>query len=164
MRHSKPINSFCEEDEHFFATYEAERVSAEGPLTREFDTVEAQPPSAEQLAHFTRFRRPVAWVVAAMGSLSLVALGQGFQQNSRRAVVGHVGSATATPAAMRTLEAPWSWPEFAESEGVIALVLQPTRPSGSISKLPLLDDAATPASLVNDFTSELLSMCRDAPT
>jgi len=150
------------EDEHFFGSYEAERVSAEGSLTLGFDTVEAQPPTAEQIAHFTRFRRPVAWVIAAMGSLSLVALGPGIQQNSRREVVAQIGAAAAIPAAERPSEELWSWTEFAES--AIALVLEPPRPSASVGRLPSLDDAATQASLVNDFTSSLLSMCRAAPT
>lgn len=186
MQHPKLTDAFCAEDEHFFGSYEAERVDAGGSLTLEFDGSEPQPPSAEQVAHFTRFRRPVAWVMAAMGSLSLVALGQhGFQQNSRREVVAHIGSATATrsPAAAenfapasavpsgsilvgaeeRTSDASWSWTELAES--AMALVLEPTRSRSSDSELTPLADSATPAmqaSLVNDFTSELLSMCRDA--
>jgi|GEM_PF-3076853 len=162
VQHSKRIDSFCVEDERFFGSYEAEQVSAEGSLTLEWDTVEAQPPTAQQLAHFTRFRRPVAWVIAIMGSLSLVALGQSVQQNSRREFVAHIGSATAIPAAARISEVPWSWTEFAESE--IAAVLEPTRPSTPGNKLPSLDSAAKQASLVNDFTSALLSMCRDART
>jgi hypothetical protein len=163
VRHSKRTDSFCEEDEHFFGSYEANLVNAEESPRLEFDTVEARPPSAEQLAHFTRFRKPVAWVVAAMGSLSLVALVRGFQQNSRGEVVTHTISRTAISAATRTAAAPWSSSEFAEGESPLALVLQPTRSSTSNSELPLLDHPATQASLVNDFTSALLSMCRAAP-
>jgi hypothetical protein len=162
VQHSKRIDSFCVEDEHFFGSYEAEPASAEGSLTLEFDTLAARAPTAEQLAHFTRFRKPVACIIAAMGSLSLVALGQSLQQNSRREVVAHIGSATALPAAERSSQAPWSSTEFAES--AIFLGLEPTRPSTSGSRLSSLDEAATQASLVNDFTSALLAMCRDVPT
>jgi hypothetical protein len=186
VQHSKLIDSFSTDDEHFFGSYDAERVNAGGSLALEFDTVDAAPPTTEQLAHLTRFRRPVAWVVAAMGSLSLVTLGQhGFRQNSssRREVVAHLGSPTAirTSAATRNFaavsalpsrsalmssaeqasDAAWSWTELAGS--AIALVLEPTQPSTSASKLPSLTaDSALQATLVNDFTSELLSMCRDA--
>ena len=163
MRHSKRNDSFCEQEEHFFGSYLAEQVSAEGSLTLESDTVEARAPSAQQLAHFTRFRRPVAWVIAAMGSLSLVALGRSLQQNSRGEVVALMGSSPAIPAATRISEAPESWSGFAESESASALMLQPTPPSASNSKPYLLNDAATQAYLVTDFTSALLSMCRDAP-
>lgn len=188
MQHSKLIDSFSTEDEHFFRSYEAEPVDAEGPLTLEFDPVGAQRSTTERLAHLTRFRRPVAWVTAAMGLLSLVALGQrGLQQNSRREVASHVGSASALPtstaamnfasvsavparsvfasAAEPTSEAPWSWTELAER--ALALVLEPTRPRTSGSELPWLATQATQAtqaSLVNDFTSDLLSMCRDVPS
>jgi hypothetical protein len=172
------------EDEHFFGSYEGGPVHAEESLAPEFDSVEAQPPSAEQVAHFTRFRKPVAWIMAAMGSLSLVALGQHvFQQNSRRDLVAHVGSTTAirTAAAAKSFasasampgrsvlvsaverpsEAPGSWTELAES--ALAFVLEPARPSTSGSKLHSLAAApAMQANLVNDFTSELLSICRDA--
>jgi len=184
VQHSIRIDSFCEEDELFFRSCEAEQVGSEGSVTLEFDAIEAHPTTAEQLAHFTRFRRPVAWILAAMGSLSLVALGQhGFQQISR-GEVAHIGSTTAirTSAAAkniasasavpgssvllsaveRTSEAPWSWTELAES--AIALVLEPTRPRTSGSKLSLQADSATQASLVNDFTSALLSICRNAPS
>ena len=159
MQHSKRIDSFCAEDEHFFGSYDADQVSAEESLS--LDTLGAQPPSTEQLAHFTRFRKPVAWVIAALGSLSLVALGHGMQRNSRREVAAHVGSTSAIPTAERASAVPWSWTEFAE--GALALVLEPTRPSTSGSKLGSRDDAAKQASLVNDFTSDLLSMCRDVP-
>ncbi|HEY0469950.1 MAG TPA: hypothetical protein VGC79_37445 [Polyangiaceae bacterium] len=184
MQHSIRIDSFGVEDELFFESYEAERVNGRGPLPFEFDAVEAQPPTAEQLAHFTRFRRPVAWVMAAMGLLSLVALGQhASQQNSRREVVAHVGSAPAVTsaaaknlaavsavpgssvlasAAEQTSEAPWSWTALAES--VIALVVEPTPPSTSGGKLCLLADSPMRASLVSDFTSALLSMCLNAPS
>ncbi|HEX2672857.1 MAG TPA: hypothetical protein VHM25_18360, partial [Polyangiaceae bacterium] len=106
VQHPKPIDSFCMEEEHFFGSYQAERVNAEASLTLELDTVEAQPPSAEQVAHFSRFRKPVTWVMAAMGSLSLVALGlRGFQQHSGREVVAHVGTASAS----RTSAATWNF-------------------------------------------------------
>ncbi|HKO47320.1 MAG TPA: hypothetical protein VJV79_06335 [Polyangiaceae bacterium] len=184
MKHSIRLDSFCVEDELFFRSYEAEPVDARGSQPLEFDALEAQPPTAEQLAHFTRFRRPVAWVVAAMGSLSLLALGlQGSQQNSRSVAVAHMGSATAVldssaakhlatvsalpgrsafaSAAERPSEAAWSWTELAES--ALALVLEPTPPSISGGKQSSQAEPATQATLVNDFTSSLLSMCRNAP-
>src|SRR5439155_12473501 len=162
------IDSFCVEDEHFFGSYEAEQVDGRESLALEFDAVEAQPATAEQLAYFTRFRRPVAWVMAAMRSLSLVGLAQhAAQQNSRREVVAHIGSATAVltsaaakglaavsaqpgraafaSAAERTSEAPWSWTELAES--AMALVVEPTPPSTSGDELCLLTDSTTQASL-----------------
>lgn len=188
VQHSERIDSFHAEEEHFFGSYEAERVNAERSTTLELDSAEARPPSAEDLARFNRFRRPVAWVMAAMGSLSLVALGQhGFQQPSRGEVVAHIGSATAiaTPAAANnpgaaagagrksawasaaepTTQVPWSWTELAES--ALAVVLEPA-PSATLARtLPSPAESATwamQASLVNDFTSELLSMCREAPS
>ena len=182
MQHWQGIDSFCKEEEHFFGSYEAEGVNAERSPTLELDSVEAQRPTAEQLAHFTRFRRPVAWVMAAMGSLSLAALGQhAFQHDSRRELVAHARSATAVPtsasardlarvsalprgavfagAAQQTAEAPGSWIELAEN--AIALVFESTPASPSSSKLPSLTDSAPSPRLVNDFTSALLAMCRD---
>jgi hypothetical protein len=178
------IDSFCAEDELFFGTYKAEQANGGGSLPLEVDAAEAELPTAEQLAHFTRFRRPVAWVIAAMGSLSLVALGQHASQQSSRRVFAQTGSATAVltsaaaknlaavpaaagrlvfaSAAERTSEAPWSWIELDES--VIALAVEPTPPSTSGGTLSLLVDSPTQASLVNDFTSALLSMCRNAPS
>ena len=185
MQHSIRTDSFCVEDELFFASYETQQVDAGRSMSLAFDAVEAQPPTAEQRAHFTRFRRPVAWVIAAMASLSLVALTQrGLQQNSRREVVAHVSSApngltaaanklspvSAVPsisahaiAAEPTSEAaPWSWTGLDES--ALALVLEPTPPDAPAGKLSSLVDSATQASLVNDYTSALLSMCRNAPS
>ena len=188
MQRSKLTDSFSIEDEHFFRSYEAEPVNTEGLLTLEFEAVDDRPPTLEQLAHLTRFRRPVAWIMAAMGSLSLLALGQhGVRQNSRREVVAHIASATAirtsvaaesfasvsampgssifVRAAERTSETPWSWTELAES--AIALVLEPQRPDTSGSKLPSRADSARSAmqaSLVNDYASELLAICRAAPS
>ena len=183
VQHSTRIDSFSEEDERFFGSYEAEQVNARGSLTLELDAGEAPPQTAEQLIHFTRFRRPVAWAMAAMGAFSLVALGQhGLHQSSRREVVAHIGSAPVVlasaaaesfaavsvvpsravlaSAAERTSEAPSSRTELAES--AIALVLEPTSHT-SRGQLSLLADPATEASLVNDFTSALLSICRNAP-
>src|SRR6187402_2460591 len=101
VQHSIRIDSFCTEDELFFESHEAKPVAFEGAPTLEIDTVETQPATAEQLAHLTRFRRPVAWIVGAMGALSLLALGQhGYQQIARREVGAHIGSSTGTsPAA-----------------------------------------------------------------
>ena len=190
MQHAKLTESFSMEDEHFFGSYEAEAGYAEGALAPAFDGVESAPPSAEQVAHLNRFRRPIAWVMAAMGSLSLVALGQHvYRQNSRREVVAQVGPASTLPisaaakhhaslsavpsrsvfasAAERTSEASWSWTDLAEN--ALALVLEPTGLRASAGELPSLADSATSttpalqAKLVNDFTSELLSMCRDVP-
>jgi hypothetical protein len=183
VQHS-PIDSFSAEDELFFGSYEAEQVNARGSLTLEFDALEVSPQTAEQLTHITRFRRPVAWVMAAMGSLSLVALGQhGFRHDSRREVVAQIGSAPAVltsaaaknlaavsalpgrsvlaSAAEQTSEAPSSWTELVES--AIALALEPTPPRTSRGKLSSLANSATQASSVNDFTSALLSMCRTRP-
>ena len=185
MQHSIPLDSFCAEDELFFGSYEAEPVNGTGALTPELNDVEARLPTAAQLAHFSRFRRPVAWVVAAMSSLSLVALAvHGSRQSSRRELAAQVGSASAvvTPAAANHLAAlsalpgrsvfaraaeqtsdlPWSWSELAES--ALALVVEPTPPSASAGKQSLLAASATQASQVNDFTSALLSMCRNAPS
>ncbi len=56
-----------------------------------------------------------------------------------------------------------AWSELAES--AIALVHEPTRPRTSGGRLPPPADSPTSAmqaSVVNDFTSELLSMSRDA--
>ena len=189
MQHSKLVDSFSNQDEHFFGSYEAERVSAEGSLTIEFDSLEPNPPSPEQAAHFDRFRRPVAGILAAMGALSLVALGQhGFQRNSRGNVVGHVASTTAAipataeaeafssasavagrtipaSAVERTSEGSSSWTELTES--AVAFVFdEPTKSRASGSQQPSLADStnlAMQASSVNEFTSELLSMCRCAP-
>jgi hypothetical protein len=185
VQHSIRVDSFCAEDELFFGSYQAEPVKGEGSLTLEFDALEVQPPNAEQLAHFTRFRKPVAWVIAAMGLLSLAALGQhGVQQSSQREVVAYSGSASAVvapvaaenlatlsalrggsvfaSAAEQTSEAPWSWSELIES--TIALVVEPTPPSTSGVTLSSLADSGTQASQVNDFTSALLAMCRNAPS
>lgn len=162
MQHSKRIESFGIEDERFFGSYEAERISAEVALTLEFDPVEAPTPTSEQRAHLTRFRKPVAWVMVAMSSLSLLALGQGLQKHSRPEFATHSASVKAVPAAERPSEAPWSWTEFAESAS--AVLLDPFRPSTSGSKPRSLGDTAEQASLVEDFTSELMSVCRDAHT
>jgi len=185
VQHSIRIDSFCVEDELFFASYETEQVNAGRSMTLAFDAVEAQPPTAEQRAHFTRFHRPVAWVITAMASLSLVALVQrGLQQNSRREVLAHVGPApkvqtaaaakklaavSAVPsrpahaiAAEQTSESPWSWIGLHES--VLALVREPAPPDTSAGKLSSLADSVMQASLVNDYTSALLSMCRNAPS
>jgi hypothetical protein len=162
VQHSKRMDSFCEEDEHFFDSYEAERVSGEAFLTFEFDTAEARPPTTDQLAHFTRFRRPVAWLIAAMGSLSLVALGHSLQRSPRHEPVVHSSSARAIRATARTSETPWSWTELTDS--ALALVLESTQPGTSGNCQPSPDYAAKQANLVNEFTSSLLCMCRDAPT
>lgn len=183
--HSQLIDSFCLEDEHFFQSYEAERVHAEESLTLECDTVEAQGPTTEQLAHLSRFHRPVAWIMAAMGALSLVALGQHGFHNSRLDGVAPIAlapamrtsvaaentsSASTLPgksvfesAGERTSDDLWSWTEFAED--AIAFVLQPTPPRASSRELPALaasETARMQATQINDFTSELLSMCREA--
>jgi hypothetical protein len=185
VQHSIRTDSFCVEDERFFGSYEAEQVAAGGALTLEFDPVEAQPPTAEQRAHFTRFRRPVAGFLAAMGSLALLGLAQhAFQQNSRPEVVAHIGSATRfltsaapnnraegsglpgrsvlTSAAEHTSGAPWSSTELAGS--AIALPLETTLPGPSGGELSLLADSGTQVTLVNDFTSALLSICRNVPS
>ena len=90
VQHSELIESFGTEDEHFFGSYEAERVKAEEQRIRELDIVETQRPTTEQLAYRNRFRRPVAWVMAAMSGLSLVALVQHGFQSSRRDVVAQM--------------------------------------------------------------------------
>lgn len=185
MQHSIRIDSFCEEDERFFGSYEAEHVDSEGSLILEFDAVGDRATTPEQLAHFTRFRKPVVWILAAMSLLSLVALAQqDFQRLSRREVAAHVGSGagvmTTAPAknvaavsalparsasanaAEQTSESLWSRSELAGS--AIALVLERTRPSTSGGKLSSLADSPTQVSLVNDFTSALLSMCRNVPS
>ena len=184
MQHSTRTDSFSKEDERFFGSYEAEQVNAIGALSLDFDDVEVPPQTAEQLVHFTRFRRPVAWVMAAMGSLSLVALGQhGLQRSAPRKVATHISSAPAvlTSAAAKdfsalsalpsssvlasaveqTSQAPSSRTELDESAIALALVLEPTPRTSGGRASPA--DSATEASLVNDFTSALLSMCRNAP-
>lgn len=61
-----------DDDEDFFRRYDAERVR-QSNSDLELESAEP-PPSAEQLAHFGRFRKPVAYIFAAMSALSLTAL------------------------------------------------------------------------------------------
>src|SRR6187431_2388402 len=85
-----------DEDEDFFGSYSAEEGGMSlAPLG--FDDAEGEPPTPEQLAHLTRFRRPVAAVVASMALLSIVALGvHGARQHgSQRELVAHYGSSIA---------------------------------------------------------------------
>src|SRR4051812_47130531 len=90
------VRTGFEEDEHFFGSYEAEPVDAGFLSAFEFDA-ESEFPSAAQRAHLTRFRKPVAWGMAALASLSLVALGHGLQSNSQSQLAAHSGSTIASP-------------------------------------------------------------------
>ncbi|HKO52508.1 MAG TPA: hypothetical protein VJV79_32595 [Polyangiaceae bacterium] len=90
------------DDEHdFFGSYDAEQAG-QSPAPLDFDDADTRPLTQEQLAHLTRFRRPVAGVLASMTLLSLVALGKygSVQHDSQRELVAHYGSAIAahTPA------------------------------------------------------------------
>jgi hypothetical protein len=91
-----PSAGFDEEHEDFFRAYDAERAS-HSLATFEPDEPEPAPPSPEQLAHFARFRKPVALFLGAMAVLSLTALGLRSSQ--------HGFSAPTTAHAQRTLVA-----------------------------------------------------------
>ena len=88
-----------DDDEHFFERYASEHAAAV-----EFDAAEAQPPTPEQLAHLTRFRKPVAWLVVGLALFSLLGL---EEHGARRAfmarygapreLVAHYGAAVARP-------------------------------------------------------------------
>ena len=89
-----------DDDEFFFGSYDANHASVEAsdsPL--EFDAP-SPPPTAEERAHFRRFRRPVAGIVAGMALLSLIALGVHGSpgSGSQRELVAHYNSALAAPA------------------------------------------------------------------
>jgi hypothetical protein len=85
-----------EDEERFFASYEAEQATAASP---ELDSEAGQPPTPEELAHLARFRRPVLVVVASMALLSIVALGMhgSLQRGSQRQLVAHYHSALTAP-------------------------------------------------------------------
>jgi hypothetical protein len=96
-----------EEEENFFRSYEAEQARA---AEFDLDSDEARPATREELAHLSRFRKPVALVMAAMGLLSIVALGirgsrrefvaldeSSAAHTPHRALVAHYGSAIPTP-------------------------------------------------------------------
>lgn len=179
--HSDRIDSFFPEDEHFFGTYESEPVSAQGSLAPlEFDVADVPPPTGEQLAHFNRFRRPVAGVIGALATLSVVAFAA---QGARREAVNHEGTVIAPPTSAavakvaaitgvphsstpassvaRASAEPWSWAGFAAS--VLDLVLEPSPPSASVGNLRSPADSAAEAGLVDEFTSVVMSVCRKAP-
>jgi len=103
-----------DEDEDFFGSYDAEEGGMSlAPLG--FDDADAQPPTPEQLAHLSRFRKPVAGIVASMTLLSIVALGVhgSRQRGSGQELVAHYGAAIAAPTlgATSTLRQPASVPE-----------------------------------------------------
>jgi len=189
VHHSERIDSFCLEEEQFFRSYEAEGVNPD-ELRRELelDGMETKAPTAEQRAHSRRFRRPVAYVMAGMSALSFVGLAQrGFPSNSRRE--GHAEWAIAIPrsasrehahalrakhvssklttAGVQSSGVPWSQTEFAESAFSFALrspaeLLKPPPNAASVELTAMVDSPTNPL-LVNDFTSALLSICRNAP-
>ena len=105
------------DEDDFFGSYDPEKAGGVALASLDFDAAEP-PPTPEQLAHWTRFRRPVAGVVAAMGLLSIVALGiQGSQQHgSQRELVAHYGAAIAAPTLTATTK------QTAEAEGSRAAV------------------------------------------
>jgi len=72
------------DDEDFFDRYAREQVAV-----AEFDAAEAQPPTPEQLAHLTRFRKPVAWIVVGLALFSLLAL---EEHGARRAFLARYGA------------------------------------------------------------------------
>jgi hypothetical protein len=146
------------DDEDFF-----ERYAAEQPALADFDAAEAQSPSAEQLAHLTRFRKPVAWIVAGLTLFSLLAL---EEHGARRAflarygapreLVAHYGAAIARPtksvasvAGAGKSPSSTSAPTSSERELL-------TPPGGNEC-----ESAAETANsnLVADFVSLLTSMC-----
>jgi len=94
------------DDDDFFGSYDPEKAGGVSLASLEFDAAEA-PPTAEQLAHWTRFRRPVAGVVAAMALLSIVALEKhGSQQHgSERELIAHYSAALAAPTLSATTAA-----------------------------------------------------------
>ncbi|HYP74626.1 MAG TPA: hypothetical protein VER12_01650 [Polyangiaceae bacterium] len=85
------------DDEDFFGSYDADQANA--GMSFEFDDPDARPPTREQLAHLTRFRKPVAAVVSALGLLSIVALASRGAPRyvSERALVAHYGAALPAP-------------------------------------------------------------------
>ena len=89
-----PVTSLDEDDDDFFGSYAADQASA-----LDFDEMEPPPPTEQQLAHWARFRRPVALVVAGMALLSVVALGtrSARQPSYERELITHYGSALAAP-------------------------------------------------------------------
>jgi hypothetical protein len=100
-----------DDDEDFFGSYDAEQGGVSlAPLG--FDDAEAQPPTPERLAHLTRFRRPVAAVVASMALLSIVALGiHGSRQHgAQRGLVAHYGASVAAPTLATTATVKYTAP------------------------------------------------------
>ena len=95
-----------EDDERlFFASYEAEQGPGGSSLPllahHALEAVEAseeEPPTHEELAHFTRFRRPVAYAVGTLALFSVVALGQlSPPPRPQRKLVAHYHAAVAAP-------------------------------------------------------------------
>src|SRR6188768_3702986 len=144
------------DDEHFFERYADEQAAA-----AELDTAEAQPPTAEQLAHLTRFRKPVAWLVVGLALFSLLAL---EEHGARRAflsrygapreLVAHYGAAIARP----TTTIPTTATTIAATTATTAAAVELPSPTDSSDCEPL--PAATPNSEpVAEFVSMLTAMC-----
>src|SRR6478735_4469714 len=111
-----------DDDDEFFGRYDADRADA--VLSLDFDDDDARPPTREQLAHLTRFRKPVAWIVAAMSLLSIVALAKRGPPayEPERTLVAHYGSALpAKTAARAATAAPDAFPR-ADDRASSALV------------------------------------------
>jgi len=138
-----------EDDEHFFESYE-EHARTEGSLASpEFDEAEDRP-TAEQLAHVTRFRKPVGWAVAGLTLFSIVALGlQGSQRDSQRELVAHYASA---------LPAPTSAAIISVAESVIGPD-EPTGPDTAGSEISSSTEPGPESRRVIAFTSSLTAMC-----
>ena len=138
-----------EDDEHFFESYE-EHARTEGSLASpEFDEAEDRP-TAEQLAHVTRFRKPVGWAVAGLTLFSIVALGlQGSQRDSQRELVAHYASA---------LPAPTSAAVISVAESVIGPD-EPTAPDAADREISSSAEPGPESRRVIAFTSSLTAMC-----
>ncbi|HET7542405.1 MAG TPA: hypothetical protein VFK05_21195 [Polyangiaceae bacterium] len=103
------------DDEDFFDRYACEQAVAE------VDAADTPSPSAEELAHHARFRKPVAWIVTGLALFSLLAL---EEHGARRAflarygapreLVAHYGSALAGPAKGRASAAEGELPSRGE--------------------------------------------------
>lgn len=105
------------DDDEFFGSYDADQASGEASHSPfEFDA-QAQPPTPEERAHLTRFRRPVAGIVASMALLSLIALAvHGAQgSGSQRELVAHYSSALAAPT-LPAIAAPAAAPSTATAQ------------------------------------------------
>jgi hypothetical protein len=167
------------DDDDFFGSYDPEKAGGVSLASLDFDAAEA-PPTPEQLAHWKRFRRPVAGVVASMALLALVGLEThgSRQHGSQRELIAHYGAALAAPAAATAKQNAGGSEASSDlvPEALSAFVLDawsvlvpdassavnPPAPALSVSSIaPALEFAPSITALTNSFTQPESSLATE---